>query len=230
MPSDTWKNGRWLVIDTETTGLHDPAIVELGAVIMQAGEVITHRCALFNPGKKIDPGAAAVHGIADEHVRTRPRITEPHAATGRTPAQGLIALCAEHEVEAIVGYNLISFDLPILRRELGADWQALEDMIGLVVDPLVLVRLESVGARWPGTGRHKLTAVADRLKLAGPEAGFEARAHRASWDCVLAGRILWRLRAHAPDDAADAGRFIAEQGAAQRAELDAYWARRNGAA
>lgn len=175
-----WKGGRWLVIDTETTGLHDPAIVELGAVIMQAGGVITHRCA--------------------------------------------------HEVEAIVGYNLISFDLPILRRELGADWVALEALIGLVVDPLVLVRLDSVGARWPGTGRHKLTAVASKLKLDGPEAGFEARAHRASWDCVLAGRILWRLRAHAPDDAAEAGRFIAEQGAAQRAELDAYWARRSGSA
>lgn len=227
-PASPWKRGRWLVIDTETTGLDEAAIVELGAVIMQEGQVLEHRCALYNPGKPIDPRATAVHGITDAQVRSKPRITDPNPATGRTPVQGLDALCAEHDVTAIVGYNLVSFDLPILRRELGVGWQAIESGVGLVVDPLVLVRLETVGHFWKGTGRHKLTAVADKLRLTEPEPGMKTQAHRAAWDCVLAGRILWRLIAHIPDGVAEAAAFIATNGKTQRADLDAYWAKRNG--
>lgn len=228
-PPSRWKTGRWLILDTETTGLDNASIVELGAVVMEEGRVLEHRCALFNPGKPIDPRASAVHHITDAQVRGRPRIGDRDPRTGRTPAEGLDALAAKYDVQAIVGYNFISFDLPILRRELGERWQMLEDAIGLIVDPLVIVRLESVGHFWKGQGRHRLTAVADKLKLsAAEEPGMKAQAHRAAWDCVLAGRILWRLRAHIPDDAAEAHAFCQTNGAKQRAELDAYWAARNG--
>lgn len=227
-PASDWKSGSWLIIDTETTGLAGAKIVELGAVIMREGEVIEHRCALFNPGKAIDPQATRVHGITDTHVHARPRITERSPKTGRTPAEGLDALCAEHDVKAIVGYNLLTFDLPLLRAELGEKWQEIEDAIGCIVDPLVVVRLDDVGRMWKGQGRHKLAAVADKLKLTAPEPGMVAQAHRATWDCVLAGRILWRLRAHVPDAARDAHAFCATRGAKQQADLDAYWAARGG--
>lgn len=227
---DSWLYGRWLVLDTETTGLDsaaDPAgIVELGAVVMQEGRVLEHRAALFNPGKPIDPRAAEVHGITDAMVANRPRITAANPKTGRTPVQGLDALAAKWDCRAIVGYNLISFDMPILRRELGFGFSALEASIGCVVDPLVVVRLDSVGKFWKGQGRHKLTAVADRLGLNAAEPHMLIQAHRASWDCVLAGRVLWHLREHLPTDSDEAHQLCAGKGAQQRRDLDAYRANR----
>ena len=224
--ANSWRYGSWLVVDTEKTGLHDARIVELAAVVMREGAVVTWRSGLYNPGRPIEPGAAAVHGITDAHVASRPRITDRDARTGRTPAEGLDALCAEHDVRAIVAYNGIAFDLPLLRTELGQRWVELEAAVGLVVDPLVVVRLDGVDQRPMTKGRHKLTGVADWLRLAGPEEGMRAQAHRAAWDCVLAGRILWHLREHVPADAAEAHALIAREGARQRAALDAYWAKR----
>lgn len=221
----SWQFGRWLVVDTETTGLEDPAIVELGAVIMCEGEVLDFRSGIFNPGKPIHPEAAKVHGITDEMVRGRPRIADPNPKTGRTPAQGIDRLAADHDVQAIVAYNGLSFDMPILRRELGHTWVELEDAVGLIVDPLVVVRLDGVGRSWKGTGRHKLTAVAERFELTHPEAKIEARAHRAVWDCVLAGRILWHLREHVPLDALEARGLMATSSKKQQQDFDRYMAK-----
>jgi len=221
----SWQFGRWLVVDTETTGLEDPAIVELGAVIMCEGEVLDFRSGIFNPGKPIHPEAAKVHGITDEMVRTRPRIADPSQKTGRTPAQGIGRLAADHDVQAIVAYNGLSFDIPILRRELGRTWIELEDAVGVLVDPLVVVRLDGVGRFWKGSGRHKLTAVAERFQLTQPESKIEARAHRAVWDCVLAGRILWHLREHVPLDALEARGLMATSSKKQQQDFARYMAK-----
>lgn len=219
----SWKSKPWLVVDTETTGLDDPRIVELGAVVMHEGCVLTYRSALYNPGRPIDPRASEVHGITDAMVADRRRIDEPHPKTGRTAAQGLEALAAEYDCAALVGYNLIAFDLPLLRAELGPRFVELEAGIGPTVDPLVVVRLDHVGRYWRGQGRHKLTAVAERLGVEYPEPGMADTAHRAAWDCVLAGRILWRLIDHLPDDEGDVREMMEREGKAQREALDAYW-------
>ena len=224
-----WRDAAWLVIDTETTGLHNARIIELGAVVMRGGRELEHRCALYNPGAPIDPGATAVHGITDAHVRSKPAITDRDPRTGRTPVEGLDGLCAQHDVRAIVGYNALTFDLPLLRQELGDRWVELEAAIGCNIDPLVTVRLEDVGRFWKGKGRHKLTAVADKLKLTAPEEGLRVQAHRAAWDCVLAGRILWRLRLHLPATIAELVPWQNEKARSQRAELDAYHSQRGGA-
>lgn len=216
-----WRDERWLVIDTETTGLEDAKIVELGAVIMQGGEVIAHRSSVFDPGKPIDEGATAAHGITDDMVRGRPRITDPNPITGRTPAQGLDRFAAEHDVRVVVGYNAITFDLPILRRELGQVWGQIEASC-LVVDPLVVVRMDGCGRFWKGQGRHKLVNVAERFGLAAPVEGMRSTAHRAVWDCVLAGRVLWRLRNHLPESAAECAAVIRAESASQQANFDAW--------
>ena len=225
-PAESWVNASWLVLDTETTGLTDAGIVELGAVVMRQGRVLTHRSALYNPGKPIEPGAAGVHGITDAMVAHRPRITDKDPRSGRLPAEGLDTLAAEYDCRALVGYNLIRFDLPILRRELGPRFVELEAGIGPTVDPLVVVRMDGVGARWSGKGRHKLTAVAARFGLDTPEPAMKSQAHRAVWDCVLAGRVLWHLREHLPTDEAGVRSLMAVEGERQCKELDAYWAAR----
>lgn len=223
---DSWLYRPWLILDTETTGLDaDCRIVELGAVVMQEGRVIEHRAGLFNPGKPIEPGAAAVHGITDDMVRRAPKITAPNPKTGRTPAQGLDALAAKYDCRAIVGYNILHYDLPLLRRELGHTFIELEAGVGPVVDPLVVVRLDSVGRFWTGKGRHRLSAVADRFRLTEPEPGMEAKAHRAAWDCVLAGRILWHLRAHLPTEDRDVRLMMSAEAKSQQQNFDAWKAR-----
>ena len=197
----SWITSPWLVIDVETTGFGgESKIIELAVVIMREGKLITHRRALFDPGTKINPYASRVHGIWDNHVRGRPFITAKNAKTGRTPAEGIDALCAEHDVQAIVAYNGLTSDLPILRRELGDRWLELEAAIGLVIDPLRIVR----GVVGKGKGEQTLFAVAARFGLTAPEPGIEARDHSAPWDCVLTGRVLWHLREHLPLDVDEA--------------------------
>lgn len=227
-PPEPWICEPWLIVDTETTGLTDPGIVELGAVVMHEGRVVEHRSAIYNPGKPIEPEAAAVHGITDDIVRDRPRIADPSPATGRTAAEGIALLAKSHGCKAIVGYNILHFDLPILRRELGEPWLGTERSIRLVADPLVVVRRDDVGRYWKGQGRHRLTAVAERLKLTAPEPGMADKAHRASWDCVLAGRILWRLREHVPADLTRMRSWQSKAAAQQKADLDAYFAKIRG--
>jgi DNA polymerase III subunit epsilon len=67
---------RQIFIDTETTGL-DPLkghrIIELAAVEMIDRKLTGNNFhAYINPERKIDPGAAAVHGITDEMVKCKP--------------------------------------------------------------------------------------------------------------------------------------------------------------
>lgn len=224
-PQVEWKLGRWLVVDTETTGLGpDAEIVELGAVVMQGGEVVERRNVLIKPRRPIPLEVSKIHGIYDRHVAHAQGLHDPHPTTARSAAEGLCAMAAD--AHAIVGYNNISFDQPLLERLIPA-WS--EACAGLpLLDALVVVRLPGVDQRGRTKGRHKLTAVADWLRLTAPVEGMTVQAHRAAWDCVLAGRILWHLRQHLPDDATAAHKVCAGEGAKQKAELDAYWASRGG--
>lgn len=221
-PVSDWKLGRWLIVDTETTGLKDPDIVELGAVLMQEGKVLERRNVLVRPTKPIEPGASAIHGIYERHVAGMPRLHDPHPTTSRSAADGLCALAGK--AHAVVGYNNLSFDQPLLER-LIPDWAGA--CAGLpILDALVVVRLDGVDQRPRTKGRHKLQAVADWLRLTEPEPGMRVQTHRAAWDCVLAGRILWHLREHLPDSATEAHKVCAGRGKEQRDELDRYWAAR----
>lgn len=199
--TSSWVFAPWMVVDIETTGFgREPKIIELSAVIMQHGRVIDRRGGLFNPGRPIDPRASSVHGIYDDDVKGRPRVDEPSGKTGKTPVQLLDAMCAEHDVAAIVAYNGLTSDLPILRRELGPRWFELEAGVGLIVDPLVIVR--QVGESWRGEGRHKLSSVAERFRVLDPEPGIDPRTHSATWDAIVTGRVLWHLREVLPSEPA----------------------------
>ncbi|MBP8534063.1 3'-5' exonuclease [Streptomyces sp. MK37H] len=59
-----------VILDTETTGLHDEArIVDLGG-INAAGDVLMDT--LINPGEPIPADATDIHGITDAQVSTAP--------------------------------------------------------------------------------------------------------------------------------------------------------------
>ncbi|GMV44031.1 MAG: hypothetical protein AMXMBFR64_57470 [Myxococcales bacterium] len=172
-------DAKWLVIDTETTG-PDPAvarIVELGAVPFDGGRAGQRMGTLINPGVPIPDAASAVHGISSADIRESPRLDEVDERF----------LAHVRSADVLVGYNFSHFDAPILQRSIGPRWDMA--VVGKpVIDPLVIVRLDSVGRFWKGHGRHKLTSVCERLHIPRPP-----NAHRATADCLMTGALLWHL-------------------------------------
>jgi DNA polymerase III epsilon subunit-like protein len=212
-----WKHEPWLVLDTETTGTDEYArIVELAAVTFQEGEPGVRHAQLIDPGCPIPPEASAVHGIKDADVIGAPRLS--------VIADKLLDLIAVAPV--LVAYNW-PFDAAILAREIGARWsEAIAEKV--IIDPLVVVKFDQVGKWWKGEGRHKLGNVATRLNDKATAAGkppaiaLPDNLHRASADAVLAGRILWHLRRHLPNDDATAHRLIESERRKQEAEFQAW--------
>lgn len=97
-----------IVFDIETTGLmlSSDKIVELAyAKIWPDGRVKKDRM-LFNPEMKIGREASAVHGIKNSDVAKEP--------TFQSKAQELWEIFRDC---LYVGHNILSFDLPLLRRE-----------------------------------------------------------------------------------------------------------------
>lgn len=102
---------RCIVLDTETTGL-DPAqghrVIEIGAI-----EVIDRRPTgriyhvYLNPGRAVDPGAQAVHGLSNEFLADKPSFSEQ--------ADAFLAFVDAAE---LIIHNA-PFDLGFLNAELG---------------------------------------------------------------------------------------------------------------
>lgn len=210
-----WKQAPWIVVDTETTGVDDDAkVVELGCVTMCAESsdsprrvVRQRRGMLFNPGVPIPGEATAIHGIKDADVAESPAIGDV--------AERIFAVLEPSPV--LVGYNFC-FDSRVLARELGPRW-ALLVADRVVIDPLVVVRMDHVGRFWKGKGRHKLGAVAERLGI------VAERGHRATADCVTAGHVLAALLDHLPDDAGEAEALIKSCAEQQERDFQEWLAR-----
>ena len=69
---------------------------------------------LCNPGKPIDPGAAAVHGITDAQVADAPPAYDVLAYLAE-----IVAYYSQGRVAFTVGFNSSNFDLPMANRILG---------------------------------------------------------------------------------------------------------------
>lgn len=69
---------KFIVADTETTGLTDPIkICEIGWIEVDKDlEVLSEFDSLVNPEQPIEPGASGVHNIRDEHVLDEPVIED----------------------------------------------------------------------------------------------------------------------------------------------------------
>lgn len=205
-----WKKGLMLCVDTETTGLvpGKDRIVEVGAVLYRNGDILRKECWLVNPGIPIPPEATAVHGITNASTDEAPALIEI--------AEQLLALVLEADV--LVGYNF-PFDADFFEAELGDAWR--ESIKGKpVIDVLVIVRSDDVGRFWRGKGRHKLEAVAKRLRI--EPVGDP---HRASTDCALTLRLLDKLMCFLPDDGAEASALIEKRRKRQDADFQAWLAR-----
>jgi DNA polymerase III subunit epsilon len=141
---------RILFVDTETTGLDPRAghrLIEVAAVESVnrklTGRVFHH---LVNPGRDIDPGATAVHGMTSEDLAGKPKFAE------------IVDEFMAFVKGATVVIHNAAFDLGFLNAELtrarGITTQALELT---VIDSLLMAR-----EQFPGK-RNSLDALCDRL-------------------------------------------------------------------
>ena len=69
---------------------------------------------LCNPGKPIDPGAAAIHGISDAQVANSPSAYDVLAYLAE-----IVAYYSQGRVAFTVGFNSSNFDLPMANHILG---------------------------------------------------------------------------------------------------------------
>ena len=171
-----WVEETVAFIDVETTG-RDPEndrIVELGVVIGRAGEIVTWRSWLVNPGRPISEESAAVHGIKDEDVRDKPPLREiiPEVAEFVAGALPAAYNAAFDKAFVLAELNRAGVSLaappPAFRRDV--EW----------TDPLVLARELHRDAE-----SRALGDMAARL-------GIEIeRAHRATDDAKAALLVLY---------------------------------------
>lgn len=209
MVTANWRTVRWLVIDTETTGLDavQCGICDLAAVWMESGEAVDVRRMLLDPGHPIPEQAAAVQGITDDMVAGKPHVSDVAEAF----------LSHVHAAEVLVGYN-VAFDLRFLDEHCPGFAQARKGLP--VIDPIQIVRHEAVGRYWRGRGRHRLTSVMDRLGLP-----MEEPAHRASADAVMTGRLLWLFAERCtwlPESLKDMDRWCRKSASTQQKEFETW--------
>lgn len=215
-----WKNEHWLALDCETTGFSPDKgarIVEVAATSFCQGHVVAGWSAIVDPVCDIPEEVTKIHGITTEMAQREPTL----AFRSRELLDRIFAS------PVLLAYSW-PFDARFLSAELDSRW---DDAINgkLIVDPLVVVRLDSVGRFWKGPGRHKLGAVADRL-------GIPVHAdtlHRAAADTVLTCEVLHKLLKHLPDDASECAELLGSQQVKQEANFKNWQARqpaRNGEA
>lgn len=160
---------RHVVIDVETTGL-SPArgdrVIEVGAVALEAGEVVGEFVSLIAAGRSIPHHVSRIHGITDEMLRGQPR-----------PEEVYPALREFIGASALVAHNA-RFDLAFLRHEFGR--------LGLGLGNRAVCTLVMARQRLPHLADHRLETVARHLLGGLPAA---CRLHRALDDARLTARV-----------------------------------------
>jgi DNA polymerase-3 subunit epsilon len=161
----------YVVMDFETTGLY-PArgdrVIELGAVLLNNGNILSEFTNLINCGKVIPKTAHRVHGITAEMLLEAPLPEEVFPRfleflSGRT----VIAHYAK-------------FDIKFLRYELAR--------LGLGITSKYICTMKMSKKRFPHLPNHKLETVAQHIL---GELPTGLRLHRALNDARLTA-MVWR--------------------------------------
>lgn len=131
---------RQIVLDTETTGLEwqqGHRVIEIGCVEIVGRKLTGRRLHRYlNPGREIDPGAQAVHGITAEFLADKPKFAEI--------AGELIDVIRDAE---LVIHNA-AFDIGFLDNEFGlAGLAPIGELCSGVVDTLKLAKELNPGKR-----------------------------------------------------------------------------------
>ena len=163
---------RQIILDTETTGLDTKdghRIIELGCLEMVNRRLTGNRLHFyFNPGRRIDEAAIAVHGITNEFLTDKPRFADK---IEEIMAFLMGAELIIHNAEFDLGF--INYELQILaERNL---WGKIHTHCR-VLDTLLLARKQHPGQR------NSLDALCKRYEI--------SNAHRTLHGALLDAEIL----------------------------------------
>ena len=143
---------RQIILDTETTGLEvklGDRVIEIGCVEL-AGRKLTQRrfhCYL-NPGRAIDAGAQAVHGLTSEFLQDKPKFAE------------IAAEFIEFLRDAELVIHNAAFDVGFINNELSlAGLPPLNQICSGVIDTLRLAREMHPGRK------HSLNALCSHFQV-----------------------------------------------------------------
>jgi len=178
-----WRNEEWAVYDLETTGVDTltACVVQVAVARFKGGQFLGAKQTLCNPGIPIPEEATEIHGITDAMVADQ--------RSDIVVLSELAKWLANRPV--IVTYNGFHYDDQVVAHRTGINVDALWQNAARV-DALTLVRMNEIGRWWKGTGRHRLTSVAERLEIKA-----EGSAHDAKNDAIMTGRVLHGLLSHA---------------------------------
>lgn len=184
--------GRYLVLDTESTGVdvHSDRIVTACAALVEGGRTVFERQWLIAVDVDIPEAATAVHGVTTAHAREH---GQPADVAVKEIA-GAVRY-AVHSGIPVVAYNAV-FDLSLINAEcVRHGFGTLEEFCGRpirpVVDPLVLDK--HLDRYRPG--KRTLTATCELFGITLDDA------HNATADAVAAGQVARVLAERSQMDA-----------------------------
>lgn len=156
----------YVCFDLETTGFGKTAeIIDIGAVKVRNGIIIDKFSELVKPINRISGVVTALTGISSKDVENARRISDV-----------LPDFLKFIENDILLGHNIASFDIPIVRRNVAVEMKAAFEPE--YIDTMYLSKAVS------GVPDHKLQTMLDHYGIT------NARAHRAFEDCEATSKLF----------------------------------------
>lgn len=164
---------RHVILDLETTGLSPRwghRIIEIGAVVVEAGVVVGEFSSLIDPGIPIPPVTQAIHGITDEMLEGQPRADE------------VLPRFRDFMGGSVLVAHNAAFDVRFLRHEFAR--------LKLALPNPHVCTLELSRSRLARLPDYTLETIYLHLF---PEAGLHRQNHRALDDARMTAKIWLKL-------------------------------------
>ena len=156
----------YVCFDLETTGFGKNAeIIEIGAIKVRDGVTVDKFSEFVKPTNRISGAVTALTGISQEDVENARNISEV--------LPDFLEFIGN---DILLGHNIASFDIPIVRRNIAVEMKAVFEPE--YIDTMYLAK--SVN----GVPDHKLQTMLDHYGIT------NARAHRAFEDCEATSKLF----------------------------------------
>lgn len=167
----------YVVFDLETSGLNSKyaEIIEISALKVNNGSVVDTFSTLVKPSKSIDFKSSSINGITDEMVSNAPTLSDV-----------LPSFMSFIGNNILVGHNISTFDMPILRR-------VAHDCIGYTVENDCIDTLHLARKVISVLPDYSLSTIAAYFTL------DTSGSHRALKDCEITYKCFEKLTEIAPD-------------------------------